>query len=177
MGLMNVEMGKRVPEEVNVIIEIPMHACGVKYEVDKHSGVLCVDRFMSTPMHYPANYGYIPDTLSEDGDPVDVLVISPMPLLSGSVIACRPIGMLNMTDESGIDAKIIAVPTHKISKLYDAVASIDDLPKQLIASITHFFEHYKDLEEGKWVKVSGWSTIADAHHEILASIKRAAQSN
>lgn len=170
---MKVESGKRVPDEVNVIIEIPMLAAGVKYEVDKHTGVLSVDRFMTTAMHYPANYGYIPNTLSEDGDPVDVLVVTPMPLLSGSVIAARPIGMLNMSDESGVDAKIVAVPVSKLSKLYDSVKSVDDLPKSLISSITHFFEHYKDLEEGKWVKVTGWADVASAHQEIMASIARA----
>ena len=172
MGLMKVESGKHVPEEVNVVIEIPMHAAGVKYEVDKHTGVLCVDRLMTTAMHYPANYGYVPNTLSEDGDPVDVLVVTPTPLLSGSVIAVRPIGMLKMTDESGVDAKILAVPIRKITKLYEAVQSIDDLPKTLISSIMHFFEHYKDLEEGKWVKVTGWDGIESAHQEIRASIAR-----
>lgn len=173
MGLMKVESGKQIPDEINVIIEIPMHACGVKYEVDKHTGVLSVDRFMATVMHYPANYGYVPHTLSEDGDPVDVLVVTPMPLVSGTVIAARPVGMLNMTDESGVDAKIIAVPVRKISKLYDHVQSIDDLPKQLLVSITHFFEHYKDLEEGKWVKITGWSNVEKAHQEIMSSVERA----
>ena len=152
-----------------------MHGEPVKYEVDKESGALFVDRFMTTAMFYPTNYGYVPNTLSEDGDPVDVLVVTPIPLISGSVIRCRPLGMLKMTDESGVDAKILAVPISKLSKMYDAITSYEELPRQLLLSLEHFFQHYKDLEEGKWVKVDGWRGIDDAREEILSSIQRFAE--
>ena len=169
---MQIKSGRNVPHEINVVIEIPMHGEPVKYEVDKESGALFVDRFMTTAMFYPTNYGYVPDTLSEDGDPVDVLVVTPIPLISGSVIRCRPVGMLKMTDESGVDAKILAVPISKLSKMYDAVTSYEDLPKQLLLSLEHFFQHYKDLEEGKWVKVDGWRGPDAAFEEIISSIAR-----
>ena len=172
MGLMRVNCGKDVPNEINVIIEIPMHGEPVKYEVDKETGALFVDRFMTTSMFYPTNYGYVPQTLSEDGDPVDVLVVTPIPLLSGSVIRCRPVGMLKMTDESGVDAKILAVPITKLSRNYQSVETFDDLPKHLLLSLEHFFQHYKDLEEGKWVKLDGWVGPEAARNEILASIER-----
>lgn len=172
MGLMDVISGRDVPNEINVIIEIPMRGEPVKYEIDKETGALFVDRLMSTAMYYPANYGYIPQTLSEDGDPVDVLVVTPMPLISGSVIRCRVVGMLKMTDESGIDAKLIAVPINKLSKLYHDVETVDDLSQHLILSIEHFFKHYKDLEEGKWVKVDGWEGPNAARDEIMSSIAR-----
>ncbi len=172
MSLDKVSPGRDVPNDINVIIEIPSHSDPVKYEVDKESGALFVDRFMSTAMFYPCNYGYIPHTLSEDGDPVDVLVVTPLPLISGSVIRCRPLGMLKMTDEAGVDAKLIAVPVDKLSVLYKECKSTDDLPPSLLAQIAHFFEHYKDLETGKWVKVEGWAGVEDAKAEILSSIKR-----
>lgn len=172
MGLMRVNAGRDVPNEINVIIEIPMHGEPVKYEVDKSSGTLFVDRFLTTSMYYPANYGYIPQTLSEDGDPVDVLVVTPIPLLSGSVIRCRTVGMLKMTDESGVDAKLLAVPIDKLCTMYKSVKTYEDLPKQLILTIEHFFTHYKDLEEGKWVKVDGWAGPELARDEILASVER-----
>lgn len=172
MGLNQVTSGKNLPNEINVIIEIPMNSGPVKYEVDKSAGVLRVDRFMTSTMCYPANYGYVPHTLSLDGDPVDVLVVAPVPLLSGSVISCRPIGMLEMTDESGQDAKILAVPTTKITKLYQDIQTIEDLPAQLKQSIEHFFKHYKDLEEGKWVKIEGWKGLEAAHAEINDGVKR-----
>lgn len=172
MSLNSVPAGKDTPNQINVVIEIPVRGAPVKYEVDKASGALFVDRFLGTSMFYPANYGYVPQTLSEDGDPVDVLVVTPIPILAGSVIACRPIGMLKMTDESGIDAKILAVPVDKLSKLYRDVQSPEDLPGDLLATISHFFEHYKDLEEGKWVKVEGWAGADDARKEILASVER-----
>lgn len=172
MSLMKISAGKNAPQDINVIIEIPMESDPIKYEVDKDSGALFVDRFLSTPMYYPCNYGYIPQTLSEDGDPVDVLVISPFPLLSGSVIRSRPIGVLKMEDESGIDAKILAVPHEKICKRYQNIQAADDVAPHLKNAIQHFFEHYKDLEEGKWVKVQGWDSMAAAHQEILASIER-----
>lgn len=172
MNLDRVSTGKNAPDEVNVIIEIPSHSDPVKYEVDKETGAMFVDRFMNTAMHYPCNYGYIPNTLSEDGDPVDVLVLTPIPVISGSVITCRVIGMLNMTDEAGPDAKLLAVPINKLCKLYKDVNGPDDAPPQLLAQITHFFEHYKDLEEGKWVKVEGWLGADEAKSEITSGIKR-----
>ena len=172
MSLNEVDSGRDIPNDINVVIEIPMNADPVKYEVDKNTGTLFVDRFMATPMFYPVNYGYIPNTLSQDGDPVDALVIAPAPLLSGSVVRCRPIGMLKMTDESGVDAKLLTVPVTKLTKLYDNIKSYQDLPKTFLASIEHFFSHYKDLEEGKWVKVDGWDGIEAAHAEIISSVQR-----
>lgn len=170
---MEINSGRDVPNEINVIIEIPMHGEPVKYEVDKESGALFVDRFLTTAMYYPANYGYIPHTLSEDGDPVDVLVITPVPLINGAVIRCRPVGMLKMTDESGVDAKLLAVPTNKISnKMYESIKTYKDLPQHLLLSLEHFFNHYKDLEEGKWVKVEGWEGPEVARQEIVLSIER-----
>ena len=167
MGLKEIPVGTNVPHDVNVVIEIPMNGAPVKYEVDKTSGALFVDRFMSTAMFYPTNYGYIPNTLSLDGDPVDVLVISPVPLMPSSVISVRPVGMLKMTDEAGQDAKLIAVPSDKLSAFYRKVESYHDLPQPLLLSIEHFFAHYKDLEEGKWVKIDGWFDKDAAHQEIL----------
>lgn len=172
MGLLEVTAGRDIPNDVNVIIEIPMHALPVKYEVNKESGALFVDRFLSTSMVYPVNYGYIPQTLSEDGDPVDVLVFTPTPVISGSVIRVRMIGMMRMTDESGIDAKLLAVPVSKLCKDYDNIQSYTDLPSSVLASIEHFFTHYKDLEAGKWVKIEGWDTLEAAHQEIISSIDR-----
>jgi len=172
MGLMNIASGRNVPNEINVIIEIPMNGAPVKYEVDKETGTLFVDRFMSTAMFYPVNYGYIPQTLSEDGDPVDVLVVTPVPLVSGAVIPCRVVGMLKMTDEAGVDAKLLAVPISKLTKMYDHIKTYTDLPESLLASLEHFFQHYKDLEVGKWVKLDGWEGIEAAHREITASVER-----
>jgi len=172
MSLNKISAGKNMPEEINVIIEIPMQGHPVKYEVDKESGALIVDRFMATAMYYPCNYGYIPQTLSEDGDPVDVLVVTPVPLISSSVIACRVVGMLKMTDESGEDAKLIAVPIKKLSQMYHNVESYEDLPKSLLMSIEHFFQHYKDLEDNKWVKINGWAGKDEAKAEIEASVER-----
>jgi inorganic pyrophosphatase len=172
MNLDRVTSGKDVPHDINVIIEIPSHSDPVKYEVDKETGAMFVDRFMNTAMHYPCNYGYIPHTLSEDGDPVDVLVVTPVPLISGSVIRCRPIGMLKMTDEAGPDAKLLAVPIDKLCSLYRQMQKAEDMPAQLIAQIAHFFEHYKDLEPNKWVKVEGWVDGNAAKAEILAGVER-----
>ncbi len=172
MSLMKIESGRDVPHEINVVIEIPMHGEPVKYEVNKQSGVLCVDRFMSTAMFYPTNYGYIPNTLSEDGDPVDVLVVTPVPLINGSVISCRVVGMLKMTDEAGVDAKLLAVPVNKLTKIYQHVETYKDLPQHLLSSLEHFFNHYKDLEEGKWVKIEGWCGPEEAKQEIVASVER-----
>lgn len=172
MMLDRVQTGTSVPEDINVIIEIPRHGDPVKYEVDKETGAMFVDRFMATAMHYPTNYGYVPHTLSEDGDPVDVLVVTPLPLISGSVVRCRPVGMLEMEDESGIDVKVLAVPVDKLTSLYHHVDTYRDLPKELLDRIAHFFEHYKDLEPGKWVKVKGWVGPEQAKQEITNSVKR-----
>ncbi len=172
MNLDRVNSGKDIPNNINVIIEIPAHSDPVKYEVDKDTGAMFVDRFMNTAMHYPCNYGYVPHTLSEDGDPVDVLVVTPMPVISGSVVRCRPIGILKMTDEAGPDAKLLAVPITKLCQLYNKAESPEDMPQQLLDQIAHFFEHYKDLEEGKWVKIDGWGDKQAAHQEILDSIER-----
>jgi inorganic pyrophosphatase len=171
MNLDRVTPGNNAPNEINVIIEIPAHAEPVKYELDKETGAMFVDRFMTTSMHYPCNYGYVPHTLSQDGDPVDVLVLTSHPLISGSVIQCRPVGVLKMTDESGDDAKVLAVPIDKLSRLHRSVRDFRDLPEILLEQIAHFFEHYKDLDEGKWVRVEGWGGVDEAKQEILESIR------
>jgi inorganic pyrophosphatase len=172
MNLDRVGSGTDIPNDFNVIIEIPMNADPIKYEVDKDTGAMFVDRFMSTCMHYPCNYGYIPHTLSDDGDPVDVLVISPVPLITGVVVRCRPLGMLRMTDEAGEDAKLLAVPISKLCNLYQDIESHEDLPQLIRSQIAHFFAHYKDLEEGKWVKIQGWDGVELAKSEIMAGIQR-----
>jgi inorganic pyrophosphatase len=172
MSLNTVPAGNNLPEEINVIIEIPAHSDPVKYEVDKDSGAIFVDRFMATCMHYPTNYGYVPHTLSEDGDPADVLVITPFPLLAGSVIRSRPVGVLKMTDESGTDAKILAVPVDKLSTIYRGIKDIDQVPELTLQQIEHFFQHYKDLEPNKWVKIDGWENAAAAKQEIVESVER-----
>ena len=172
MILDRVSSGRDVPNDLNVIIEVPSHSDPVKYEVDKETGAMFVDRFMGTSMHYPCNYGYIPNTLSEDGDPADVLVITPIPVITGSVVRVRPLGMLRMSDEAGQDAKIIAVPVDKLSSLYSHMNSVRDLPRSLLDSISHFFDHYKDLELGKWVKIEGWVDADEAKVEILESVER-----
>ncbi|KTD28728.1 inorganic diphosphatase [Legionella israelensis] len=172
MSLMKISTGRDVPSEFNVIIEIPMNGAPVKYEVDKESGALFVDRFMATAMFYPVNYGYIPNTLAEDGDPVDVLVITPVPLNSGVVIPCRTVGMLKMTDEAGADAKLLAVPIDKLSKSYQSIETYKDVSQHLLLSLEHFFKHYKDLEEGKWVRVDGWEGPEAAKLEIISSVER-----
>ena len=172
MNLDRVTSGRDLANDFNVIVEIPMNANPIKYEVDKATGALFVDRFVSTAMHYPCNYGYIPDTLSDDGDPVDVLVITPFALLPGVVVRCRPIGILNMTDEAGGDQKLLAVPIDKLTPIYRSIETARDLPELTLAQITHFFQHYKDLEPGKWVKVEGWGSPEEARREIQASVKR-----
>ncbi len=172
MILDRVPTGKNIPNDINVIVEIPSHSDPVKYEVHKETGAMFVDRFMGTAMHYPCNYGYIPHTLSDDGDPVDVLVVTPIPVISGAVIRCRPVGILKMADESGQDAKVLAVPVDKICQLYAEVNNFRDMPAELLARISHFFEHYKDLEPGKWVKIEGWFGTEEAKDEITSSIKR-----
>jgi inorganic pyrophosphatase len=172
MNLDRVTSGRDVPNEINVIIEIPSHSDPVKYEVDKETGAMFVDRFMNTAMHYPCNYGYVPHTLSEDGDPVDVLVATPVPLISGSVIRCRPLGMLKMTDEAGPDTKVLAVPIDKLCTLYRHAHAPEDMPDMLLAQIAHFFQHYKDLEPSKWVKIEGWAGADAARAEIVAGVER-----
>jgi inorganic pyrophosphatase len=166
MSLNNVPAGEKAPDIFNVVIEIPMNADPIKYEVDKETGAIFVDRFMSTAMHYPANYGYVPQTLSGDGDPVDVLVLTPFPLIPGVVVPCRPLGILMMEDEAGVDGKVLAVPTEKILPMFNHYQFIDDVNELILKSISHFFEHYKDLEKGKWVKVLGWQGIDAAKKEV-----------
>jgi inorganic pyrophosphatase len=170
MNLDRVSSGN-LPNEINVIIEIPANSDPVKYELDKETGAMFVDRFMSTSMHYPCNYGYVPHTLSADGDPVDVLVLTPYPLISGSVIKCRPVGVLKMTDESGDDAKVLAVPLDKLCNTYRHVQDFRDLPGEVLNRISHFFEHYKDLDEGKWVRVEGWYGVDEAKDELNTSVQ------
>ncbi len=170
MSLNDVPAGRDLPNDFNAIIEIPMNADPVKYEVDKASGAIFIDRFMSTAMHYPCNYGYIPHTLSADGDPVDVLVITPLPLIPGVVVRCRPLGMLKMTDEAGADAKLLAVPIDRILPIYAHWQKPEDINPLRLQQIQHFFEHYKDLEPGKWVKIDGWAGAEEAKAEIMAGL-------
>ena len=176
MSLNNVPAGSNIPEEFNVIIEIPQNSDPVKYEVDGDTGAVFVDRFMLAAMHYPCNYGYVPQTISDDGDPVDVLVMTPFPIQVGAVIKCRAIGVLQMDDEAGGDAKLLALPVSKLYPLYDKIKEATDLPEEELKRIQHFYEHYKDLEKGKWVKVKGWEDSAAAKAEILASVERFNQS-
>lgn len=172
MILEKISSGANLPEEFNVIIEIPANSSPVKYELDKQAGVITVDRFVGTAMSYPFNYGLVPHTLSLDGDPVDVVVITPYPLAHGCVVKCRALGLLNMEDESGIDTKIIALPTKKSCQMYEHINQLSDLPKLTLDQIQYFFEHYKGLEKGKWVKLSGWDGIEAAHKEIMESVAR-----
>ena len=170
MSLNKVPAGRDLPNDFNVIIEIPMNADPIKYEVDKESGAIFVDRFMGTAMHYPCNYGYVPQTLSDDGDPCDVLVITPFALIPGVVVRCRVLGVLKMTDEAGGDSKILAVPVEKLLPLYSNLQKVEDVPELTLRQIQHFFEHYKDLEKGKWVKVEGWEGPESAKQEILNGV-------
>lgn len=172
MNLDRVTSGRDLPDDFNVIIEIPMNADPIKYEVDKETGALFVDRFMMTSMYYPCNYGYIPHTIAGDGDPVDVLVVTPFPVTCGAVIRCRPVGVLHMEDEAGTDAKLLAVPVNKILPIYKHWKKPEDLQPERLAQIQHFFEHYKDLEQGKWVKVKGWDGPDAARKEILEGVRR-----
>lgn len=176
MSLKHIPVGNDVPHDINVLIEIPRNGEAIKYEVDKDSGMILVDRVLNTAFRYPCNYGFVPHTLCGDGDPVDVCVIMPVPLLPGSVIKCRPVGVLKMTDESGEDAKIIAVPVSKVSGLYRHVADVRDINEETLDKIAHFFEHYKDLEKGKWVKIEGWGGVEEAKQEIIESVKRFEQA-
>ena len=162
MNIEKIGAGKMAPEEVNVIIEVPMGSDPVKYEFDKESGSIMVDRFVQTAMFYPCNYGFIPCTLSKDGDPVDVLVVANYPIIPGATIKVRPIGVLMMEDESGMDEKVLAVPTTKLDPYFANITSYKDLPEIFINKIKHFFESYKALEKGKWVKVDGWQDVSEA---------------
>jgi inorganic pyrophosphatase len=170
MNLDKVGPGSTWPNRVEVIIEIPSHSDPIKYEIDKDTGAMFVDRFLTTPMHYPCNYGYIPKTLSKDGDPVDVLLVTPYPLISGSVVLSRPIGVLKMTDQAGDDPKILAVPVSELTSIYDHIKTVSDMPIDLLNRIEYFFEHYKDLDEGKWARVDRWYGLASARKEITEGI-------
>ncbi len=172
MNIDAIERGSNPPEDINVIIEVPIGGEPIKYELDKASGALHVDRFLYTPMRYPGNYGFVPHTLSDDGDPIDVLVCNTRPIIPGAVINCRPIGVLDMEDDGGLDEKILAVPSSAISQRYEGVQSIDDLPAITVQQIQHFFEHYKDLEPGKWVKIRGLHGTEIARKLILEAIAR-----
>ena len=172
MNLDRIPAGKDVPNDFNVVIEISANAAPIKFEFDKESNALFVDRFMGTSMMYPANYGFVPQTLSEDGDPVDVLVVTPFVLQPGVVVRCRALGVLKMEDESGVDAKVVAVPVEKLCPMYKDIQKLEDLPQLLRDQMVHFFEHYKDLEKGKWVKITGWADIEAAKQELLDGVKR-----
>jgi inorganic pyrophosphatase len=173
MRIEAIAIGKNPPEDVNVIIEVPVGGEPIKYEMDKASGALFVDRFLYTPMRYPGNYGFIPHTLSLDGDPIDVVVCNTRAIMPGAVISCRVVGVLVMEDEAGGDEKLIAVPSPKMTRRYENVHEVTDLPQITRDQIQHFFEHYKDLEPGKWVKVIRWDTAAEAKKMILEAIERA----
>jgi inorganic pyrophosphatase len=170
MNLQNIDAGNG--DEFNVVIEIPAGSAPVKYEMNKEAGVLFVDRFVSTAMSYPANYGFIPNTLSEDGDPADVIVFTPYPIAHGSMVKCRPLGVLRIEDESGVDAKILAVPTKKVCPLYADIDTLDQFPQLAVQQVVHFFENYKKLEKGKWVKLSGIEDAAAAKKEVEVSIAK-----
>lgn len=172
MGLDHVSTGNNPPEEINVIIEIPKDSEPVKYEVDKESGAIFVDRILSTPMRYPCNYGYVPHTLCGDGDPADVLVVLPLSLIPGSVIRCRPVGVLRMTDEAGGDEKILAVPITKVFSGYAHISDIGQVSSHWLERIGHFFEHYKDLEKDKWVKLEGWGGVDEARQILRDAMQR-----
>ena len=173
MNIDAIAIGTNPPEDVNVIIEVPIGGEPIKYEMDKAAGTLVVDRFLHTPMRYPGNYGFVPHTLSDDGDPIDVLVANTRPIVPGAVINVRPIGVLKMRDDGGGDEKIIAVPVPRLTKRYENVHEFTDLPAITREQIQHFFEHYKDLEPGKWVKLIGWGDAAEARQLIVEAIKRA----
>ncbi len=176
MIVSNIPAGKNPPEDIYVVVEIPQGS-SIKYEVDKENGAVFVDRFLFTAMYYPFNYGFIPQTLADDGDPVDVLVISSQPVVPGSVLRCRPIGLLEMKDEEGIDTKLIAVPHSKLDPSYENIKTVEDLPQLWKDRIKHFFEHYKELEPGKWVKVENWKGIQDAIDEIKKGMENYERNN
>jgi inorganic pyrophosphatase len=168
-----IAVGKNPPHDVNVIIEVPIGGEPIKYELDKAAGTLVVDRFLHTPMRYPGNYGFVPHTLSEDGDPIDVIIANTRPIVPGAIMNVRPIGVLMMEDDKGHDEKILAVPSPALTKRYESVLSYTDLPRITVEQIQHFFEHYKDLEPGKWVKLKGWGGPDEAQRMIVEAIERA----
>ncbi len=173
MNLEHVSIGRNPPKEVNVIVEVPVHGEPIKYEMDKKSGALVVDRFLYTSMRYPGNYGFIPHTLSDDGDPIDVLIANQRGIVPGAIVAVRPVGVLKMEDEAGGDEKVVAVPVPRLTRRYEKVKNYTDLPEITLHQIEHFFAHYKDLETSKWVKVVGWGDAAEAEAMIMAAIERA----
>jgi inorganic pyrophosphatase len=173
MRLDAIAIGKNPPEDINVVVEVAIGGEPIKYEMDKEAGTLVVDRFLYTPMRYPGNYGFVPHTLSDDGDPIDVLIANTRPIVPGAVINVRPVGVLKMEDDGGIDEKIIAVPSTKLTRRYEKVINYSDLPQITLDQIKHFFEHYKDLEPGKWVKIAGWGDAAEARQLIQEAIERA----
>lgn len=172
MRIEAIPSGNNAPEDVNVLIEVPIGGHPIKYELDKNSGTLVVDRFLHTPMAYPGNYGFVPNTLSDDGDPIDVLVCNTRPLVPGCVINVRPIGVLVMEDNAGQDEKIVAVPSPHLTKRYENIFNYDDLPEITLSQIAHFFEHYKDLEPGKWVKIGDWRDANEAKRLIVEAMNR-----
>ncbi|MEQ9587947.1 MAG: inorganic diphosphatase [Parvibaculaceae bacterium] len=173
MNLEAVKVGQNVPEDINVVIEVPVGGEPIKYEMDKASGALFVDRFLYTSMRYPGNYGFVPHTLSDDGDPIDVLVASTRAITPGAVINCRPIGVLIMKDEAGQDEKIISVPSAALTRRYEDVKEVSDLPQITLDQIAHFFEHYKDLEGEKWVQIDRWGDSSEAKHMIETAVHNA----
>ena len=173
MRIEAIPIGKNPPHDVNVLVEVPIGGQPIKYELDKESGTLVVDRFLYTPMAYPGNYGFIPHTLSDDGDPIDVLICNTRPLVPGCVINVRPIGVLLMEDNAGGDEKVIAVPSSHLTKRYDGIHNYDDLPEITLSQVAHFFQHYKDLEPGKWVRIGEWGSADTARRYILEAIERA----
>jgi inorganic pyrophosphatase len=172
-----VSIGRDLPEEVNVIVEVPVGGEPIKYEMDKKSGALVVDRFLYTSMRYPGNYGFIPHTLSDDGDPCDVLIANQRSIIPGAVVAVRPVGVLKMQDEAGHDEKIIAVPVPRLTRRYENVKNYTDLPEITLQQVRHFFEHYKDLETTKWVKILGWGDASEAKELIMLAVERAKKAN
>ena len=172
MDIAKISVGRNPPHEVNVVVEIPQGSAHVKYEFDRESGVVVVDRFLHTAMFYPGNYGFVPHTLAQDGDPVDVLILGSIAVVPGSVVRCRPVGVLHMEDEAGRDEKILAVPIGAVDPFYEDVHSHEDLPTALKEQIDHFFGHYKDLERGKWVRLSGWGSASEAADLIRDAIDR-----
>jgi inorganic pyrophosphatase len=176
MRIEAIMIGYNPPDDINVVVEVPIGGEPIKYEMDKEAGTLVVDRFLYTPMRYPGNYGFVPHTLSEDGDPIDVLIANTRPIIPGAVINVRPVGVLNMSDDGGGDEKIIAVPSSRVTQRYVSVTNHSDLPRITLEQIQHFFEHYKDLEPGKWVKIAGWGDAAAAKQRIQEAIDREART-
>lgn len=173
MRIEAISIGKNPPHDVNVIVEVPVGGEPVKYEMDKDAGTMVVDRFLYTPMRYPGNYGFVPHTLSDDGDPIDVIIANQRPVIPGAVMSCRPIGVLKMEDEAGGDEKILAVPSTHLTRRYENVLEYSDLPEITLSQVEHFFAHYKDLENDKWVKIAGWGDAAEARRMISEAIERA----